>query len=251
MSALGSLDGRKVLVTGGSRGIGRGMAQALADAGAKVTITARDAGDAKAAADEIGGGATGIAFEAGAGAAAIEQFAKRAWDEAGGFDVVFNNAGSVVMNAALDTDEEQWDQLVATNLTAVFFACKSFGKRMLDAGHGKLVNMASDMGIRGEAQWAAYSATKGGVVSLSKSLAWEWAPAVTVNIIAPGPFDTPSNSWAFSIPEVLEMVKGRVPVGMVGDPDAHLGPLACLLAGSGSDFMTGAVFRVDGGICRS
>jgi 2-deoxy-D-gluconate 3-dehydrogenase len=122
---------------------------------------------------------------------------------------------------------------------------------MLASGGGKIVNLASDMGIRGEEGWAAYSATKGGVVALSKSLAWEWAPKVTVNIVAPGPFDTPSNAQAFSIPEVLEQVKGRVPVGMVGDPEAHLGPLAVLLAGPGSDFMTGAVFRVDGGICRS
>lgn len=246
-----SLAGRRVLVTGGSRGIGRGMAQALADAGAKVSITARDPNDAEAAAGEIGNGARGLAFEASGGARAIEEFASRAWDAAGGFDVVFNNAGSVVMQPALETDEAAWEALLAINLTSVFFACQSFGKRMLEAGGGKIVNVASDIGIRGEAQWAAYAATKGGVVALSKSLAWEWAPSVTVNIIAPGPFDTPSNAGAFSIPEVLEMVKGRVPVAMVGDPLAHLGPLACLLAGPGSDFMTGAVFRVDGGICRS
>jgi 2-deoxy-D-gluconate 3-dehydrogenase len=122
---------------------------------------------------------------------------------------------------------------------------------MLERGRGKIVNVSSDIGIRGDALWAAYAATKGAVVSLSKSLAWEWAPAVTVNIIAPGPFDTPANAPAFNIPEVMEAVNARVPLGRVGDPEADLGPLAVLLAGPGSDFMTGAVFRVDGGICRS
>jgi NAD(P)-dependent dehydrogenase (short-subunit alcohol dehydrogenase family) len=245
------LSGRKVLVTGGSKGIGRGMAQALAEAGAQVFLTARKAEDAKAAAEAIGHGATGLSFQAGVGEAGHEDFAEAAWREAGGFDVVFNNAGSVDMAPALETGEDLWNSLVATNLSSIFWSCKSLGKRMLDAGGGKIVNIASDMGIRGEEGWAAYSATKGGVVALSKSLAWEWAPSVSVNIIAPGPFDTPSNAPAFGIPEVLDHVKGRVPLAMVGDPEAHLGPLAVLLAGSGSDFMTGAVFRVDGGICRS
>ena len=122
---------------------------------------------------------------------------------------------------------------------------------MLRQGGGKIVNVASDIGIRGEAGWAAYSASKGGVVSLSKSLAWEWAPEITVNIIAPGPFYTDANRPAFDIPEVIEAVNARVPLGRVGDPAADLGPLAVLLCGPGSDFMTGAVFRVDGGICRS
>ena len=122
---------------------------------------------------------------------------------------------------------------------------------MLERGAGKIVNIASDMGIRGAPGWSAYSATKGGVVALSKSLAWEWAPAVTVNIVAPGPFDTPSNAPAFPIPAVIEEVNAQVPLGRVGDPRRDLGPLAVLLAGPGSDFMTGAIFRVDGGICRS
>lgn len=251
MNNAHDLGGRKVLVTGGSKGIGRGMAQALAVAGAQVFLTARKAEDAAAAAEMIGHGARGLTFEAGLGEIGHEEFAEAAWREAGGFDAVFNNAGSVVMAPALETGEEQWNSLVATNLSSIFWSCKSFGRRMLEAGGGKIVNVASDMGIRGEEGWAAYSASKGGVVALSKSLAWEWAPAVSVNIIAPGPFDTPSNAPAFGIPEVLTQVKRRVPLAMVGNPEAHLGPLAVLLSGSGSDFMTGAIFRVDGGICRS
>jgi 2-deoxy-D-gluconate 3-dehydrogenase len=239
-----TLAGRKILVTGGTKGIGRGMAVALDNAGAEVIVTGRSG----AGQDPVG---RFVPLDISAGRAAIEQAAERLWTETGGIDVLFNNAGSVVMKPALDTEEEDWRALLDTNVSGLFWACQSFGRRMLERGRGKIVNVSSDIGIRGEANWAAYAATKGAVVSLSKSLAWEWAPAVTVNIIAPGPFDTPANAAAFSIPEVMEMVNGRVPLGRVGDPEADLGPLAVLLAGPGSDFMTGAVFRVDGGICRS
>lgn len=251
MSAIDNLQGRTVVVTGGSRGIGRGMAEALAQAGARVVVTARSADDADAAAQAIGFGAMGCAFEAGAPAGEIDAVVEALWRDTGGVDAVFNNAGAVVMKPALETSEDDWAALIAANLSGPFFSCQSFGRRMLDRGHGKIVNIASDIGIRGEQGWSAYSATKGGVVALSKSLAWEWAPKVTVNVIAPGPFDTPANAPAFSIPEVLDMVSARVPLGRVGNPRQDLGPLAVLLAGTGSDFMTGAIFRVDGGICRS
>ena len=248
---MSGLQGRTVLVTGGSKGIGRGMAEALAEAGARVIVTARARADADAAAAALGNGAQGLAFEAGASAGDIEAFADEAWTLSGSIDAVFNNAGSVIMQPALDVCEEDWGALLAANLSGLFWSCQSFGRRMLERGRGKIVNVASDMGIRGAAGWSAYSAAKGGVVALSKSLAWEWAPAVTVNIIAPGPFDTPSNASAFAIPEVIEQVNAQVPLGRVGDPRHDMGPLAVLLAGPGSDFMTGAIFRVDGGICRS
>jgi NAD(P)-dependent dehydrogenase (short-subunit alcohol dehydrogenase family) len=240
------LSGRTVLVTGGSKGIGRGMAGALAEAGARVIVTARSADGAQAAADAIGRGARGLAYEAASGEAGAEALA----EAAGPVDAVFLNAGAVEMRAALETDEALFDALTAANLKAVFFGARAFGRRMLDRGHGKIVAVASDIGVRGAAGWSAYAATKGGVIALAKSLAWEWAPKVTVNVIAPGPFDTPANAPAFSAPGVLDWLKQEVPLGLVGQPAEHLGPLAVLLAGPGSDFMTGVVVKVSGGIGR-
>lgn len=242
---------RTIVVTGGARGIGRGMAEALAEAGAKVVITARSAGAAERAASEIGANCVGAAFDLSSGRGGVERAVDEIWSRAGRIDTVINNAGAVAMKPALETTETEWDDLIRTNLSGLFWSCQSFAKRMLAAGGGKIVNVASDIGIRGEVNWAAYSASKGGVVALSKSLAWEWAPKVSVNIIAPGPFMTDANRPAFDDPDILAAVSARVPLGRVGDPRTHLGPLAVMLAGEGSDFMTGAVFRVDGGICRS
>lgn len=249
-----TLRGRTVLVTGASRGIGRAMALALAAAGADLAITARDAKSLAATqrdAERLGRKCLAVPLELTAGAAAVDEAIDRMWRETGGIDVAFHNAGLTLYKACLETAEEEWLNVLHTNLTGVFWCCRSIGRRMLERDGGKIVNVASDIGIRGEANWSAYSASKGGLVALSKSLAWEWAPKVTVNIIAPGPFYTDANRPMFDMAEVRSAVEARVPLGKIGDPERHLGPLAVLLAGSGSDFMTGAVFRVDGGICRS
>jgi 2-deoxy-D-gluconate 3-dehydrogenase len=253
-TTLPDLRGRGVLVTGASRGIGRGMAVTLAGAGADLVVTARTQAaleDVVAEVRALGRSCLPLALDLAQGADAIEACAARAWQETGGLDVVFNNAGSVLYRPALETSDEDWLATLQVNLTGLFYSCRSFGRRMLERGAGKIVNVASDIGIRGEVGWAAYSASKGGVVALSKTLAWEWAPKVSVNVIAPGPFYTDANKPMFDLPEIREAVEARVPLARIGDPAQHLGPLAVLLAGTGSDFMTGAVFRVDGGICRS
>lgn len=242
------------MVTGASRGLGRGMALALAKAGADLVVTARSKSSLQevgAAIRALGRACFAVEMQLGSGSHAVEACAEQAWRESGGIDVLFNNAGLVLYQPCLDTQDEEWERTVSTNLSSTFYSCRSFGRRMRARGSGKIINVASDIGIRGEANWAAYAASKGGVVSLSKSLAWEWAPAVTVNILAPGPFMTDANRPMFDNPAIRAAVEERVPLHRIGDPEMHLGPLAVLLAGTGSDFMTGAVFRIDGGICRS
>jgi len=248
------LSGRTALVTGASRGLGRAMAIALAREGVNLVLTARSQvalAEVRREAESHGSQVFSMALELDQSADGIAEFADRAWRESGGIDVLFNNAGVTFYRSCLATTAQEWSRLLSINLSAVFFMCQSFGRRMLERGRGKIINVASDLGIRGEVNWSAYSASKGAVVALSKSLAWEWAPKVSVNVIARGPFFTDANRAMFDAPDIRSAVEERVPLNMIGDPERHLGPAAVLLAGPGSDFMTGAVIRIDGGICRS
>ena len=247
----GTLAGRTALVTGGNRGLGRAMALALAEAGADIVIWGRDSDALGRTSAEVQ--ATGRACLAQAvdvtDSAQVNAAAEEAWAQAGGVDAAFNSAGVLLLQAAADTTDADWDGVIGANLTGVFHCCRAFGGRMVAQGHGKIVNIASNIGLHGGANWSAYSASKAGVVGLSKSLAWEWAPAVTVNVIAPGAFYTDMNSHLLDVPEIMSAVEGNTPLGRVGDPP-ELGPLAVMLAGSGSDFMTGSVISVDGGVIK-
>ena len=245
------LTGKTALVTGGNRGLGRAMALALAAAGADIVIWGRDAEALGRTAGEIGDAGRKCLTQVVdvTDSAQVSRAAARAWDRTGGVDVAFNSAGVLLIRPAVETSDEEWDSTLAANLTGVFYCCRAFGERMLEQGHGKIINISSNFGLHGGADWAAYSASKGGLVMLSKSLAWEWAPAVTVNVIAPGAFYTDINRHLLDIPDVMSAVAANTPLGRVGDPP-ELGPLAVMLAGPGSDFMTGAVISIDGGVIK-
>jgi NAD(P)-dependent dehydrogenase (short-subunit alcohol dehydrogenase family) len=246
------LEGRKALITGASSGLGRAMALAVAKAGAEVVITGRNVVALEESAmliDELGGRCLALELEI-TDSDAVAYAVDRAWSEFGSLDVCFNNAGGNFYKSALETTDEEWDEVLRVNLTGAFYVARAVGRRMLAHGGGKLINVASDFGIRGAESWAAYSAAKGGLITLSKTLAWEWAPSVTVNVIAPGAFYTPMTQPMLDKPEIRQMVNQATPLGRVGEPD-ELGPVAVLLAGAGSDFMTGAVLNVDGGVIRA
>lgn len=246
------LKGKRVLVTGGSRGLGRAMATAVAEAGADVAITGRDRDALAASSDAIRGfGVTCWQYELEVtDSAAVEDVVAQVYNDAGPVDVLFNNAGVNFFKPAVETTDEEWKRILDINLNGSFYVCRAVGRRMLEQGSGKIINIGSDLGVRGDVNWAAYSASKGGVITLSKTLAWEWAPTVTVNVIAPGAFYTDINRHMLDVPEIRQAVDAMTPLGRVGDPE-ELKPLAVFMAGPGSDFMTGSIVNIDGGIIKA
>lgn len=252
VSALGRpLDGSTVVVTGASRGLGRAMAQATAGAGATVVVTGRDLTALEETVRLIrdrGGVVHAVPLDITAPDA--EATIERIWDLTGGVDTVFANAGISLVKPALETTPDEFSHVLDTNTTGTFRVARAFGARMIERGHGKIVTVASDIGIRGSAGWVAYAASKGAVIAMTKTLAWEWAPALTVNAIAPGAFATDINSHLLAVPEILSEIEATTPLGRVGRAE-EIGPLAVFLAGAGSDFMTGQIISLDGGIQRS
>lgn len=247
-----ALAGEVVVVTGGSRGLGREMSLAFASAGARVFAAGRDEAHLSETV-ELAAGASGsvepLTFDV-ADEAAVAAAASRVVDEAGRVDVLTNCAGVALYKSALETTDDEWGHVLETNLTGLFRCCREFGRHMVAAGRGRIINVASDIGIRGLDGWTAYAASKGGVISLSKSLAWEWAPDVRVNVLAPGAFETDMNADLRQIDGLYELAADAAPLGRWGQPE-EIGPLAVLLASAATDYMTGTVVSLDGGVQRS
>ncbi len=227
------------------------MAVALAKAGMDVVVTGRDMDAMRQTLAEIeaaGGTAQGASLDV-TDTAAIDAFAAQIW-ATGPVDVVIANAGISLLKPALETTDADFMRVIDANLLGTFATLRAFGGLMLKRGSGKLITVTSDIGIRGSANWAAYSASKGAVVALTKTLAWEWAPVLTVNAIAPGAFATDINAHLLSVPEIMSAIEAETPLRRVGQA-SEIGPLAVFLAGPGSDFMTGQIVSIDGGIQKS
>ena len=246
------LSGRMAVVTGASRGLGRAMAIALAQAGAKVAITGRDLVALEATLEAIGkAGGQAKAYELDiTDAGAVDAFARSAWADLGHVDAVFANAGINFVRPSLETTDADMQRLFDANVLGTFRTLRAFGGPMLERGSGKFITLASDVGLRGVPEWLAYGVSKAAIVAMTKTLAWEWAPKLTVNAISPGAFATDMNSHLLAIPEVKNGLEQATPLGRVGRVD-EIGPLTVFLAGPGSDFMTGQVICIDGGIQRS
>jgi NAD(P)-dependent dehydrogenase (short-subunit alcohol dehydrogenase family) len=243
------LEGRVALVTGASRGIGRDLVLALAGAGATVVAAARssdDVGDLMAQVQADGGRAEAVRIDLG-DRASIDRAIDEAVDRCGRLDVLVNNAGLGTNHDALDATEEEWDELFAVNVRGLFFACQSAGRRMVEQGFGRIVNMASQAGLVGIPRHAAYSASKGAVIALTRVLALEWGPSgVTVNCVAPTFVRTPGTAERLDRPEFLADVLDRIPVGRVGTTTDVAGAVI-YLASDAASLVTGTVLVVDGG----
>lgn len=241
---LFDLSGRRALVTGGGGGIGFGISEALAGAGARVAVIGRsDAADEAAA--RVGGTAIRADLSNRDG---LRRGFEEAVESLGGLDILVASHGTLHAGPALETSIEHWDATIEVNLTSVFELCRLAGALMVPRRTGKIVTIASMLSFQGGFRAAAYSASKGGVAQLTKALANEWAAhGVNVNAIAPGYVKTPLNSHIWrDDPQRSEAVLARLPAGRWGEP-ADLAGAAVFLASPASDYVHGIVLPVDGG----
>jgi 2-deoxy-D-gluconate 3-dehydrogenase len=244
-----SLTDRKAIVTGASMGIGYGTALALAHAGADVAVTSRSRSRVEPLAAEIrqmGRGAIALELEV-ASLESIEAMTQATVQHFGRIDILVNNAGINIPEEALQVTEEQWDRVLDTNLKGLFFCAQSAGKVMLEQGGGKIINIASQMGLVGGRLRSAYCASKGGVVQLTRVLAIEWSKhGLNVNAVAPTFLRTPFTAPMFEDEAFYGEVVGNIPLGRVGEVDDVLGAIV-FLASSAADLITGHTLLVDGG----
>jgi 2-dehydro-3-deoxy-D-gluconate 5-dehydrogenase len=244
------LKGRVAVVTGGNGGIGLGMAKGLGSAGARVAIAARNAEKSRAAVEALARlGAEAIAVQVDvADEASVEAAIKSVVDRLGRLDVLVNNAGINIRKQPQDYTLAEWRSVIDTNLTSAFLCSRAVYPLMKAAGGGKIINIGSMMSIFGTAFVAAYSASKGGIVQLTKSLAAAWArDNIQVNAVLPGWIDTELTQNARrQIPGLNDSVLRRTPAGRWGEMDDMAG-IAVFLAAPASDFVTGTAIPVDGG----
>jgi NAD(P)-dependent dehydrogenase (short-subunit alcohol dehydrogenase family) len=248
------LDGKRAVVTGASRGLGRVMALALADAGADVVITGRTQETLDVAAAEIRErGREAWTFRADMGVPDnCAQACERILEEVGPIDILVNNVGNREVSVAIEAETlETWQGLIDLNLTSCFLGTKIIGGAMLARGRGgRIINIASisamivNRGIGGR----DYETGKAAVLHFTRCAAADWAPhGITVNAICPGLFMTDINrEWNERRPDVIEAFVNNVPMGRAGEPE-EIGPLAVFLASPASGYVTGAAYVIDGG----
>ena len=244
------LDGKLAVVTGGSRGIGLGIAQAMAEAGADIVLVARKSAELESAASELAKSGRRVAccpFD-------MHDYAKLGeWygsvvDQYGIPDILVNNAGITRRASAENLSLEDWQEVLEINLTAVFAMSQAFARQLIAAQRpGKVINIASLMTSASRPTTAAYTASKGGIGQLTKALAVDWAgKGILVNAIAPGFIRTGMTGPLWSDAEFDAWVKKRTPLARWGTVEDIARP-AVFLASSAADFMTGQVMYVDGG----
>jgi 2-dehydro-3-deoxy-D-gluconate 5-dehydrogenase len=241
LDSLFSLDGKNAIVTGASRGLGRAATVALSKAGASVVLVGRDEAMLTETASDLQNVKIAVADVRDPEKmmeiiSAEEQV-----------DILINNAGIIRRAAAQDYTAHDWYDVIDTDLNAVFSWAQAVGKRMIEQGSGKIINVASLLSFQGGLNIAAYAAAKGGVAQLTKALANEWAKYnINVNALAPGYMLTDATAALRSNAERSKQVFSRIPAGRWGEPDDLAGAII-YLASSASDYVNGHILAVDGG----
>ncbi len=250
MSQMFDLGGKTALVTGGNGGIGLGIARGLARAGANIVVAARNASKTEEAVCDItslGVKAVGVTMDV-LDENSVSDGVSAAVSRFGGIDILVNNAGIGIRKPPQDYSLEEWQQVVGINLDGTFLCSREVYPHMKSAGGGKIINIGSMTSVFGSDWVAAYSASKGGVVQLTKSLAVAWAADnIQVNAILPGWIHTDLTApIRDQFTDRYEYIRSRIPHGRWGEPD-EMGGAAVFLASAASDYVTGVSLPVDGG----
>jgi 2-deoxy-D-gluconate 3-dehydrogenase len=242
------LSGRVAAVTGGNRGIGRAIAIGLAQAGAAVAVLARDENNNRATVEELNKlGATAMSLQLDVRQRpALEPAIAEVERTLGPLDILVNNAGMAIAKRSLEADEKSWDTVIETNLTSVFLLSQIAARSMVLRGRGKIINLASEYSIFGARLLPSYSASKGAVVQLTRSMAIDLASKnIQVNAILPGWIETDLTAPVKNTPQYDEIIM-RTPARRFGQPEEIAGA-AVFLASDASNFVTASILTVDGG----
>jgi NAD(P)-dependent dehydrogenase (short-subunit alcohol dehydrogenase family) len=241
-----ALKGRTALVTGSSRGIGLAVARAMAAAGARVVLNSRDPDAVRAAAEQVGNGAVGLAADLGSPAGAA-RLVEGALDALGSLDILVNNAGMAMAAESIELSAADWQRTIDVDLSAVFYCAQAAGRHMLQRGSGAIVNISSVQAFTPLARRVAYAASKAGVIGVTKALAVEWAPAVRVNAVAPGYVATQMVEELVQAGRVnAEAIAARTPMRRMAQPE-EIAAAVVFLASDAAGYITGETLMVDGG----
>jgi NAD(P)-dependent dehydrogenase (short-subunit alcohol dehydrogenase family) len=242
------LSGKTALITGASSGIGAATARLFAAEGAQVALVARRDDAIRDVMSALGDRAIAVVADVSRSADVVAA-AERTISEFGRVDIAVNAAGIASPALLEDVTDDNWNEMIAVNLSGTFYVCRELGLRMRAGGGGSIVNLGSELSFLGLGMCSAYCAAKAGVIGLTKAIAMELAPTVRVNAICPGPVDTPMLAGELALfPEpgsAMEDTVKRVPLGRLAQPDEIA---EAILFAATAPFATGSAFLVDGGV---
>jgi 3-oxoacyl-[acyl-carrier protein] reductase len=239
------LSGRTALVTGSTRGIGRAIGETLAGAGARVAVVGRDVVRAEEVAKTLGGGAVGFSCDVG-DIASVNALVENVEKAFGTIDILVNNAGLTRDNIIFRLKDDDWDAVLDANLRGAFVAIRAVARGMMKRRWGRIINIASVVGITGNKGQANYAASKAGLIGLTKSVAKELASRnILINAVAPGFIET--DMTAAMTNEARAMMAGQIPLERLGTP-ADIAAMVAFLASEHAAYITGQVLVVDGGL---